>query len=735
MRKLNSLSPPSTPPPVRLTGLTALTPLAAPLLAFLLALLFAFLFAGTASADFSRGSDYQGPHENIYEKRAAWLQARQLIRTGHLADYHKLKPSLRNYALYPYLEYIEYAYRASRKTEEEMLAFAERYRDAPFLEDIFRHWLTYLAKRGQWSTFLEHYHRVTPTRELACQYGMALHKAGRKRAMMRTASDLWVVGFSQPNECDALFKVWRDNKGLTHELAWRRYFLASQSNRPKLAAYLMRFLSSSDRQHALNLRLVRSKPATVARTRSFSEDDPKNREIILEGVRRISRTDPEKATGILLGWVTQQNFKRKTLEAAWLQLGTLLALNTDNAGLLDALPVELADHPSLTEAKLRQSLRLGNWRQVPSLIQLLPESTQATPRWQYWLARVMAGSGSQAEWRQANAIFERLMVRRNFYGFMSADLQAKEYNFERDARLQIPMEEMLAMERMPGIERALELITLGERSWARQEWTLATRHFNLAERHVAANIALRWGWYKAAIQTMIEGQAWNNLDLRFPIAYGEQFINQARRANIPVQWSLAVARQESAFMPDAKSTSGALGLMQLLPSTAKIVAKGLGMKYSDNSALKEPDLNIQLGTQYLGQMLRRFDNNRVLASAAYNAGPTRVAQWPKGNLALDVWIETIPYRETRNYVQNVLMYSRIYGEQMDEPGPLIYPHERRAFQEDELLLALRDRVGERLEKPIAQLEEAEEAKKDDRKKRRRIFQRRRAPSEPSPQGE
>jgi soluble lytic murein transglycosylase len=178
---------------------------------------------------------------------------------------------------------------------------------------------------------------------------------------------------------------------------------------------------------------------------------------------------------------------------------------------------------------------------------------------------------------------------------------------------------------------------------------------------------------------MIDAGAWNHLDHRFPIAYADTFITHARRANIPVQWSLAIARQESAFMTDAKSSSGALGVMQLMPATAKQVAAKIGVSFPNNRTLTSPDTNIRLGTNYLGQMLRKYDNNRILASAAYNAGPRRVNQWLNQNVPFDVWIEIIPFTETRNYVQNVLMFSSIYSRRMNEHQPLIYSHERNYF--------------------------------------------------------
>ena len=679
-------------------------------LAFLSLLMPALMLAAAASADFSRwqpGQDSSmhatGPYATRFEARQAFVKARQMIKSGQFERYYRLKPTLQDYALYPYLEYTEFAWLISRQSEEDILGFAETYKDTSFADDLLRHWLENLAKRRKWDSFLEHYDMVTPTKTLACHHGLVLHKAKRKAEMLQAVAKLWLVGFSQPDECDATFKAWRDAGGLTPELAWQRFALALKSGNRQLAGYLMRYLPQADRAYANNFRLVQRSPATIKRIRSFAADNPKNREIILEGVRLLARSDPEEALGILQMWGTRHSFEPTALRAAYVHLGILLAQQSDSPELVEALPLAPDDHPELLEARLRQALRLGNWADVPDLISQLPTALQESNRWRYWKAKVQAGLGDtradRAARRDALKTLETLMLERSFYGFLSADLLSEAYHFKQAAMIDVSMEQMLEMEKMPGIARALELLALDERPRARMEWKLATRQFSDAQRQIAANLALRWGWYKASIQVMIDGQAWDYLDARFPMAYEERFRTQARRTDLPIHWSLAVARQESAFMPDAKSSSGALGLMQLMPATARLVAKGLGLKYDGNRALTEPSLNIRLGTQYLGQMLRRFDNNRILATAAYNAGPSRVDKWIEHDAPLDAWIETIPYNETRNYVQNVLMFSRIYAKKLNEPGPLIYPHEYKTFREDELATAMLQQLARLDRKP------------------------------------
>lgn len=647
-----------------------------------------FLALGVSAycvADFSRGAGYNpliAPDR--FEQRQMYLDALQLIQTSQFTRLQKLKPQLRTYPLYPYLEYTEISYRISRQSEQDILQFVEQYRDTPLVVPLLSHWLSNLAKRDQWKTFITHYDKVPPTKTLACQHAYGLYKVGMVDQAMAEAETLWTVGFSQPDECDPIFNVWRGTDGITPEIAWQRFALSLKENEKDLSSYLIRFVDREDKPYATNYRLVHLKPATIKRYRSFKADNNRNREIILHGVMRLARIDPEDALVTLGQYEALHNFDPAELEEAYAYIGIRLAGKSSNLTLIDSLPVNLSEHPKLVEARIRQSLKHGDWSNVMVLINLLPQEQQDSNRWQYWKARVLGKSAGEADRQIARDILIDLSSERSFYGFVSADILQSQYNYQ-DEPSPVTLEQILSLEQSPGVERALELFALGERAQARREWYFSTSDFSNAERDVAARVALRWGWYKASIQTMIDAGAWNNLDYRFPLAYSDAFISYAHRANIPVQWSLAIARQESAFMPDAKSGSGALGLMQLMPGTAKMVAGKLGVSYTNNRSLTDPDLNIQLGTNYLGQMLRRFDNNRILASAAYNAGPGRVNQWLDPNVPFDVWIEIIPFTETRNYVQNVLMFSSIYSRRMDERQPLIYPHERNYFSPQQVI--------------------------------------------------
>ncbi len=632
-------------------------------------------------AEFSRGPDYQ-PRADLsrFEQRKKYQETIYLIKSGQRTRYLKVKDNLRSYPLYPYLEYTEKIYRISRQTPESITGFIEQYQDTPLANQLLQNWLYNLAKRGEWKTFLAHYDPENSTEKNTCFYGYALYKDGRKEEAMAQAEKLWLVDFSQPDECDPVFKVWRDNDGLTAETAWQRYALALENNKVTLATYLSRFLAREDRQLGNSYKQVHTRPSNIKRTERFKSKDPRMQDLILHGIKRLARKRPDQALETLIKYAQTHHFEEDKLNETFVYIGKHLAVTRVKENKIDSIPVNLRDHPGLTEARLRYAIREADWPQVLVLINLLPDDLQQETSWQYWKAHVLADSSDAGDRKIAEAIFSYLSGLRTFYGFLSADRLHRDYSFVNEPS-GVSTEEILALESTPGIQRALELLTLNERNRARREWYFTTRDFSNKERQIAARVAEKWGWYKPAIQSLIDAKAWNDLDYRFPVAYYDTFITQARIADIPVFWNLAIARQESAFMPDAKSPVGAYGLMQLMPATARIVAKQRGISFRKNRELIEPSLNIKLGSHYLGGMLRRYDNNRLLATAAYNAGPGNVDRWLNPDLSLEAWVETIPFKETRNYVQNVLMFSVIYANRLDQKQPLIYPHEYASFHQ------------------------------------------------------
>lgn len=280
----------------------------------------------------------------------------------------------------------------------------------------------------------------------------------------------------------------------------------------------------------------------------------------------------------------------------------------------------------------------------------------------------------QGEARDALA---SLASTRNYYGFMAAQRTGRPFALER-VRADFDEQEIRAIAQHPAMLRALELDAIGERVQGRREIGWLIDHLTDRELLALAEYARRIGWHRHSIQATIAAEHWDHLDLRFPLAYSEPMLDNASKRNLQPSWLYAVARQESAFMEDARSSAGALGLMQVLPSTAELTARRFNIPLGSSYELLDERKNIQIGASYLRQMYDRYDENRILASAAYNAGPGRVDRWivQRDPNPADQWIETIPFNETRNYVQNVLAFSLIYSIQLGAEQPFLYENEQ-----------------------------------------------------------
>lgn len=203
---------------------------------------------------------------------------------------------------------------------------------------------------------------------------------------------------------------------------------------------------------------------------------------------------------------------------------------------------------------------------------------------------------------------------------------------------------------------------LGEAPEARRQWAYATAPLDERGLAIAATLAQEWGWHDRAIRTANRADALDDLELRFPIAYRDVVEASARAYDLDPGWIYGVMRQESMFVPDARSPAGALGLMQLMPRTGKLVARELNMGHMPASRILDIENNVKLGAGYLRRMLDQNGGNVMLATASYNAGPHRVRQWlpADGAMSADVWANSIPYSETRDYVKNVMTFTTIY---------------------------------------------------------------------------
>ncbi|MHA6493782.1 transglycosylase SLT domain-containing protein [Pseudomonas borbori] len=612
---------------------------------------------------------------SLTQQRLYYDQAKAALAKGDSGPYQRYAEALRDYPLEPYLAYEELTARLKWASNDEIEKFLAEHGDLPQASWMKLRWLRWLAERGEWQTFVKHYDPSLNFTELDCLYGQYQLNNGLEAEGFVTAEKLWLVGKSQPNACDRLFDNWAARGQLTEERRWQRSKLAVEARNYGLASYLLKGMPTLA-NHAKLMIEVAQKPELLSQSARFSPADQAMADVVGLGLRRLARKDPEKALSLLDSYAQRMKFSSDEKVAIAREIGLTLAKRFDPRALkvMAHYDPQLRDS-TVSEWRARLLLRGGQWNDVHQLTQQMPKELAETNRWRYWKARSL--QLAQPNSAEPQVLYQSLAKERDFYGFMAADQVKAPYQLNNQP-LALSAATVKKVRNAPGIRRALEFHARGQIADGRREWYHVSRLFSRDEMVAQARLAYEMEWYFPAIRTISQAKYWDDLDVRFPMAHRDPLSREAKKRGLHSSWVFAITRQESAFMADAKSPVGAMGLMQLMPATAKETAKRFDIPLSSPQLAYRPEVNIQLGAAYLSQIYGQFNGNRVLASAAYNAGPGRVRQWLRGadHLAYDVWIENIPFDETRQYVQNVLSYSVIYGQKLNSPQPLIGWHER-----------------------------------------------------------
>ncbi|MBM7060951.1 transglycosylase SLT domain-containing protein [Pseudomonas sp. UL073] len=612
---------------------------------------------------------------SLQQQRLYYTEAKRALEKGNAGPYRMYARALSDYPLEPYLAYDELTARLKYASNAEIEKFLTEHGDLPQANWMKLRWLRWLADRGEWQTFVNYYDPKMNFTELDCLYGQYQLTHGQVGEGSATAEKLWLVGKSQPESCDVLFNMWAARGQLTEEKRWQRTKLAAEARNYGLAGHLAKTLPTLSSQGQLMVD-VAQKPLMLTQVSRFTPASQTMADVVGLGLRRLARQDPDKALQLLDVYSKRLPFSTEEKVAIAREIGLTLAKRFDSR----ALPLMTQYDPGLrdstvTEWRMRLLLRLGRWNEAYQLSLKLPPELAKTTRWRYWQARSL--QLAQPNSQEPIALYRSVAAERDFYGFMAADQIKSPYQLKNQP-LALDPKLMQKVRNTAGIRRALEFYGRGEIVNARREWYHVSRLFSRDELVAQARLAYDMQWYFPAIRTISQAQYWDDLDVRFPMAYRPALQREARTRGLHSSWVFAITRQESAFMADARSGAGALGLMQLMPATASHTAKKFGISLGSPQQVLVPEKNIQLGAAYLSQVHGQFNGNRVLASAAYNAGPGRVRQWLRGSnhLSYDVWVESIPFDETRQYVQNVLSYAVIYGQKLNAPQPLVEWHER-----------------------------------------------------------
>lgn len=610
-----------------------------------------------------------GAAESPQSWRERFQAADRSLSAGEPVDYADLKL----YPLYPYLHYRDLSRRLAKLPTVEVRDFLQQYAATPLAGSLRDAWLRQLARTSRWADYL---HDAIPSTDptFECWRRQALLTTGQADLALRDFSTIWLRGSSLPSACDPVIAAWRLQGQPSPTLLWQRFSLAMSQRNVSLGRTLRPELLTTDQPLADAWLAMAVDPQLVLDPARLPKDDARAGPLIATILQWWGKRDVLAAAAAL------DTLKQRypTLATDWAETERDLALRiaTDYhpsaLTRLSAVPNQAVDNP-VREWRVRVCLRQGDWATALHWLDQLAPAERESPRWQYWRGRVLELLGRTEE---ARRFYQAVALQRDYHGFLAAERISVPYTLTATPLTATATELEALLAASPGLERARELYILGREPEAETEWRLTLRGLDRMGLQRAALLAHRWDWYSQAIATIARSDYWDDLEVRFPLAYRDQILTNARARGLEPAWVYGIIRQESSFRATARSPAGALGLMQMLPATGQEMAKLVqdpGERISER--LLEPDTNIRLGVGYLQKMLGDLQSHPILATAAYNAGPNKVKRWLPSNAALpaDLWAETIPYQETRGYVQRVMEYAMIYAHRLapGESTPLL----------------------------------------------------------------
>lgn len=600
-----------------------------------------------------------GRADEVAVQRESFPLVWEMAQHGPAGAWRKLAAGLEDYPLFPYLELASLQRRLRDVRRPEAERFLAAWPDslpAKLWRDAF---LAELARRGEWRDFLDLYTPDGASTTLQCHALHARIALGKPMDFDTDVAPLWLSAKALPEACDAAV-AWAQARGkLAPALVWQRLAMAADAGQASLVESLASLLGGAARTDAQRIvAAIRDPAGTLAKAGTWP-DEARAREAATIAFARLARLDGDAAEARWTQLSTHFHFDA-------LQRGRILrtmAVNRassyapDALQKLTALTADANDDTS-REWRVRVAIAMQDWNGALAALDAMSEVQKTDARWRYLRARVLVKLGRP---EQATPIFDSVAREANFHGFLAADWLKQPYTIcAREIGTDAAIDKGLRQQ--PDLARAFEFFAIHRLPQARREWDFALSRLDGAQRKQAIVLAAERGWHDRAVYALNRGDDLRYYDLRFPLARRGDVLRDARAAGIDPAWAYAIIRAESAWTADARSDADAYGLMQLLPGTAKHLAKQLGVPFSGAAALFDPDLNIRLGTQYLGNMAIRYDGSPWLASAAYNAGSDPVGRWidARDTLDPDFFIETIPYKETREYVARVLAFSVIY---------------------------------------------------------------------------
>lgn len=593
------------------------------------------------------------------------LAAREALRTGDQATLDQLAAGRSPHLLERYVKYWHLQNQLARQEPPDTArieAFLARYAGSVLADRLRGAWLSRLAKDGNWIGFIGAWGGLaSPTDGQRCQHWLARERIG-DRSGLDEAAAVWTGLSLRADACESLVGLLAAAGRLQPDDIWARFRDEMASRRPSDLELILSGLPAAEAPSTAELKAMRKDPERYldnlrpgfARRRADSE-------LMLAALGRLAISDPKAAYArfarlndalsaedrafgyVLLGWRAAQDHLPEAVR--WFRAAGKLQMPDEQRAW-----------------QVRAALRQEDWKAVREAILAMSPEQRGERAWTYWLARAEQALGED---EGARHLLERVAGHPDFYGMLASDALGRPFTPPPPDR-PLTAETQAGVAADPDIRRALALFRLDLHAEGTREWIWRLRDADDAFRIAAARLALDEGIYDRAINTAEAVDPQDNFGLRYLTPYRDLIEPHARAQGLDLAWVYGVLRQESRFVTRAASPVGAQGLMQVMPATGSWVAKKIGMTDYRRSRLQEPDTNVLLGTSYMRIVLDDLDDHPVLAAAGYNAGPGRAKRWrDERMLEGAIYVETIPFTETRDYVKKVMANAVIYAALMD----------------------------------------------------------------------
>ena len=608
----------------------------------------AALLIGLAAALTTAAQDGAGRREGL---RAAFIAA----DSGQLSLEQAQRWS--GDRLYPWLQATVIKRQAATVEASRVQPVLDAMADQPAGRWLRGLWLSELARREDWPAFRAAW-RDSDDEKLRCAYLQARLAAGAPdAAWVADAQKLYLSPDSLPSACDAPMAKLLELGKLDEGLRWQRIDLAIAEGEAGVVRYVGKGLGAQSMARTESYGAYLASPTPKAWT-AWPQDE-RSRTVIAVGLEKLAKRDPDRAQQLLSELPADRLDATRRGEVAYqVALWTVASYLPNSAARLNAVPAAAYDD-KLHEWRVREAISRGDDAAALAAIEKMGEKQRSNSQWQYFEARLRERLGQGAA---ARALYAKSAQAPTFHGWLAADRLQQPYAL---CPLDLPND--AALDRRvagnPGLLRALDLFAIDRSDAAAREWVAAVRPLSDDERRDAVKRALAEGWYDRSVFGMnVPPDDTRFYTLRFPMHHESDIRVQSQVNGLDPAWVAGQIRAESSFMSRARSGADARGLMQLVPGTGQLVAKRLGLPWGGGETLYDPATNIRLGTAYMRQMLDRYDGQAYQAIAAYNAGPAPLERWraARAQLDPDFFVESIPWKETRDYVSRVLAFSVIY---------------------------------------------------------------------------